>query len=228
MAAISQLSMRLIVLVLFVASHSALRAQAQVYAGVLGGVSTLSGDARSLLSPGSTNFSVYDPKNGLALEILLGKHFSDYFALQADYIWNRNALTLTSAAFSNGAQVGYQETRSSSQESAIADALVYFRKRGSRVRPYLSVGTGLVHLSSSEERLNQVLGAASLPPQKFSANVIALHVPVGIDVNLRNGWAFRYSFSETLSKNPISDRLSPPGLHSLKNFQNLFGFVRRF
>jgi len=191
-------------------------------------VSTLSGDARSLLSPGSTNFSVYDPKNGLAMEILLGKHFSDYFALQADYIWNRNALTLTSAVFSNGTQVGYQETRSSSQQGAIADALVYFRKRESRVRPYLSVGTGLVHLSSSEERLNQVLGAASLPPQKFSANVIALHVPVGIDVKLRKGWAFRYSFSETLSKNPISDRLSPPGLHSLKNFQNLFGLVRRF
>jgi hypothetical protein len=96
------------------------------------------------------------------------------------------------------------------------------------VRPYLSVGTGLVHLSSSEERLNQLLGAASLPPQKFSANVIALHVPVGIDVNLSSGWAFRYSFSETLSKNPISDRLSPAGLHSLKNFQNLFGLVRRF
>jgi hypothetical protein len=228
LAAISQFSVRLIVLVLFVGSHSALRAQAQVYAGVLGGVSTLSGDARSLLSPGSTDFSVYDPKNGIVLEILLGKHFSNYFALQADYIWNRNALTLTSAAFSNGTQEGYQETRSSSQQSAIADALVYFRKRGSRVRPYLSVGTGLVHLSSSEERLNQLLGAASLPPQKFSANVIALHVPVGIDVNLSSGWAFRYSFSETLSKNPISDRLSPAGLHSLKNFQNLFGLVRRF
>src|SRR5215467_14070834 len=42
------------------------------------------------------------------------------------------------------------------------------------------------------------------------------------------GWAFRYTFSETLSKNPISDRLSPPGQHSRKNFQNLFGFVRRF
>src|SRR6266852_2386355 len=90
LAAISQLSMRLIVLIIFVASHSGLRAQAQVYAGVLGGVSTLSGDARSLLSPGSTNFSVYDPKNGLALEILLGNHFSDYFALQADYVWKQD------------------------------------------------------------------------------------------------------------------------------------------
>jgi hypothetical protein len=228
LAATAQFTVRLIVVVLFVGGHSAVTAQAQVYAGVLGGLSTLSGDARSLLSPGSTNFSVYDPKNGLALEILLGRHFSDYFALQADYIWNRNALTLTSAVFSNGTQEGYQETRRSSQQSAIADVLVYFRKRKSWLRPYLSVGTGLVHLSSSEERLNQLLGAARPPPQRFSANVVALHVPVGIDLNLRNGWAFRYTFSETLSKNPISDRLTPRGLHSLKNFQNLFGLVRQF
>jgi hypothetical protein len=44
--------------------------QAQVYAGVLGGVSRLSGDARSVLSPSSTEFSSYDPKNGGAVELL--------------------------------------------------------------------------------------------------------------------------------------------------------------
>jgi len=98
----------------------------------------------------------------------------------------------------------------------------------SRLRPYLSVGTGLVHFASSHERLDQVLGSPDLPPQRFSSNMIALHVPVGIDVNLGKGWAFRYTFSEALSKNPISDLLSPPGQHSLKNFQNLFGFVRQF
>ena len=215
-------------LLILAGCHSALPAQAQVYAGVLGGVATLSGDARSLLSAGSTTFSAYDSKNGLAMELVFGRHFSDYFALQADYVWNRNTLTLSSGVFSNGTQNGYQETRRSSQQSVIADVLVYFRKRESRLRPYLSVGTGLVHLSSSEERLNQVLGAASPPARKFNADMMALHVPVGMDVNLGKGWAFRYTFSETLSKNPISDRLSPPGLHSLKNFQNLFGFVKRF
>ena len=203
-------------------------AQAQFYAGVLGGVSTISGDARSVLSPSSTAFSSYDPKNGGAVEILVGKHFSDYFTLQANYIWNRNPLTLTAAAFNNGIQGGYQETRNSTQQSVIADVLIYFRKRDSRLRPYLSVGTGVVHFTSSVDRIEQIQGTPDLPPQKFSSNMIALHVPVGMDVNLAKGWAFRYTFSETLSKNPVSDRLSPPGQHSLKNFQNLFGIIRRF
>ena len=110
----------------------------------------------------------------------------------------------------------------------IGDLLVYFRNRDSRLRPYLSVGTGLVHFTSSQERIEQVVGAPGLPPQRFSANMVALHVPVGVDVKLGRGWAFRYTFSETLSRNPISDHLSPPGQHSLKNFQNLFGLVKHF
>ncbi len=217
-----------VAVVVFFGCYCAMTAQAQFYTGALGGVSTLSGDARSLLNPGSTAFSSYDPKNGGAVEVLAGRHFSDYFTIQADYIWNGNALTLTSAAFNNGTPQGYQETRRSSQQSVIADVLVYFRKRDSRLRPYLSVGTGLVHFISSEERIEEVLGTPNLPPQRFSSNMIALHVPVGMDVNLGKGWALRYTFSETLSKNPVSDRLLPPGQHSLKNFQNLFGIIRRF
>jgi hypothetical protein len=220
--------MLLLVVVLFSSSWITPLALAQLYAGALGGVATLSGDARSLLSSNSTAFSSYDPKNGGAVEILVGKHFSDYFAAQGNYIWNGNRLTLTSAAFSNGTQEGYLETRRSSQQSLIGDLLVYFRNRDSRLRPYLSVGTGLVHFASSQEQITQLVGSPALPPQHFSANMIALHVPVGIDVRVGKGWAFRYTFSETLSKNPISDRLSPPGQHHLMNFQNLFGFVRRF
>lgn len=215
-------------LILFVAGCAAVPAKAQLYAGVLGGVSTLSGDARSLINAGATAFSSYNPTNGAAVEVLAGKHFSDYFAVQADYIWNRNPLTLSSSAFNGGAQAGYQETRRSSQQSVIGDVLIYFRGRESRLRPFLSVGTGIVHLSSSQEHIDQAIGTPDLPPQRFSSNMIVLHVPVGIDVNLGKGWAFRYTFTETLSKNPVSERLSPPGEHSLKNFQNLFGFVRRF
>jgi Outer membrane protein beta-barrel domain len=203
-------------------------ASGQLYAGVLGGVSTLSGDARSLITPESSAFSSYDPKNGAVVAVLLGRHFSDYFSAQASYIWNRNDLTLTAANFNNGMQLGYQEQRSSSQQSLIGDIPVYFRRRNSRLRPYLSVGTGFVHFVSTEERLAQVLGSPVLPPQRFRSDLVALHVPVGIDVSLRKGWAFRYTFSETLTQNPVSDRLSPPGQHTSKNFQNLFGFIRRF
>lgn len=98
-----------------------------------------------MFSPGSVVFSSYDPTNGAAVEVLVGRHFSDYLTIQADYIWNRNGLTLTSAALNNGMQRGYQETRRSSQQSVIGDVLIYFRNRDSRLRPYLSVGTGLVH-----------------------------------------------------------------------------------
>ena len=203
-------------------------AHAQLYVGVLGGVATLSGDSRSMLDSSSAAFSSYDPRNGAVVQVLIGKHFSDYFAVQGNYIWNGNRLTLSSAAFNNGIQLGYHETRQSSQQSLIGDLLVYFRNRDSRLRPYLSVGTGIVHFASSQERVEQTLGAPALPPQRFSANMIALHVPVGIDVRLGKGWALRYTFSETLSRNPISDRLSPPGEHRLMNFQNLFGLVKQF
>ena len=217
-----------VVAVLLLSWQVATPLHAQLYAGVLGGVSTLSGDSRSMISPGSSTFSSYDPRNGGAVEILVGKHFSNYFTAQGNYIWNSNDLTATSATFSSSTQTGYAERRDSSQQAAVGDLLVYFRGRESRFRPYLSVGAGFVHFASSQVQLDQVVGAARLPPRHFSANMVALHVPVGIDVKLGSGWELRYTFSETLSKNPIDARLSPPGQHRLMNFQNLFGFIRRF
>lgn len=215
-------------LALFISWNSAMLVHAQLYAGVLGGVSSLSGDSRSLVSSGSTAFSSYDPKNGGAAEALVGVQLSNWFAVQANYIWNSNELILSSAQFVNGTQQAYQETRGSSQQSVMADLLVYFRKRDSRLRPYLGVGTGLVHFSSSQEHVDQLVGSPMLPPVSFSSNMVGLHVPVGIDVKLGSGWAFRYTFSETISKNPIDNHLTPPGQHAFKNFQNLFGFIKRF
>ena len=217
-----------IALVLMVVVCSRTPVQSQVYVGVLGGVSALSGDARSNFSSGSSTFSSYDPKNGGTFELLAGKHLSDYFTIQGSYIWNANTLHVSAGSFVNAGQVGYQQTRGSSQNSFIAAVLVYFRNRDSRLRPYLSVGTGLVHFSSSEEHIDQSVGSPVLPPQHFSANTIGLHVPVGMDVNLGKGWAFRYTFSETISKNPIDDRLSPSPQHAFKNFLNLFGFIKQF
>lgn len=214
--------------ILVISWQSSPPANAQLYAGVLGGVASLSGDAHSFVTSGSLQFSSYNPANGGAFSFLVGKHFSNYFSTQASYIWNENDLSLAAGNSANETQEGFQETRTSSQQILIGNMLVYFRARKSRLRPYLSVGTGLVHFVSTQENLQQIVGAPVLPPRHFSSNQIVLNVPVGMDVNLGRGWAFRYTFSETISKNPIDHRLSPPGQHSFKNFQNLFGFVRRF
>lgn len=203
-------------------------AHAQLYAGVLGGVSSLSGDAHSIVTSGAVAFSSYDPANGGDLSILFGKHFSDYFSAQASYTWNENHLSLTSGNATTGMPTGYQETRTSSQQTLLGNVLVYFRARDSRLRPYLSVGTGFMRFASTQEWVQQTLGSPTLPPRHFSSDLVVLNVPVGMDVNLGKGWAFRYTFSETISTNPISERLSPPAQHTFKNFQNLFGFVRRF
>jgi hypothetical protein len=160
--------------------------------------------------------------------MLAGRHLSDYVSVQAGYRWNLNSMVVTSGAFAAGTQEGYQEIRNSSEQGVVADVLVYVRRRDSRLRPYLSVGAGFIHFSSKRHELSQVVGSPVLPPQSFSANKIALHVPVGMDVRLRKGWAFRYTFSETLSGNPINEGLSPRPSSRLKNFQSLFGLVKQF
>jgi hypothetical protein len=198
------------------------------YFGALGGMATLSADGRYILSGTSSQTSLYKPENGAALNLFGGWDFSQYASLQANYIWNRNDLTLVSTAFGPAGASDYQQARTSEQSSAIADLLVYFRDRKSRVRPYLSGGTGAVWLSSSTKALVTATGSPPIPPQQFSDTNVDLRVAVGMDVRLAQGWWFRYSFSETISANPISDELSPPGQRMLKNFQNLFGLVRRF
>ena len=53
-------------------------------------------------------------------------------------------------------------------------------------------------------------------------------VAVGMDVRTGPKWSIRYSFSESLSRNPISQQLSPPAQRRLANFQNLVGVIRTF
>ncbi|HEY6293034.1 MAG TPA: outer membrane beta-barrel protein, partial [Terriglobia bacterium] len=190
---------------------------ADFYFGALGGVATLSGDGRFILLGTSGQTSLYKPENGAALNLLGGWDFSQYASLQANYTWNSNDVTMVSTAFGPTGGSDYQQTRTSQQSSAIADLLVYFRNRGSRVRPYLSGGTGPVWLSSSARTLVTVTGSPPIPPQHFSDVNIGLRVAVGMDVRLGGGWWFRYSFSETSSANPISAELSPPGQRLLKN-----------
>lgn len=196
------------------------------YVGAIGGVSTLSADAGSQATISGLSLSSYSPQNGGALNVFAGLHLHNYFSIQADYIWNQNGLVLSST--SSSSNTFYQQLRTSSQHAAVFDFLIYFRRRNTRIRPYLGTGGGILHLTSTESELLGSAGVPALPPSKFSATRPLFRSHVGIDVRLSHSLDFRYSFSESLSKNDISKHLSPPAPRRLANFQNLFGFVVRF
>lgn len=187
----------------------------------IGGVSTLSADAITR-ADAVTAVSLYKPENGPAFNIAGGVHLGDWFSLQANYMWNRNDLAVTEVA----GPASLEQDRRSSQHAAVADLLVYFRARRSRIRPYLSIGTGYLRLASTAA--GPVHGTLAPAPPEIDAVKLPLRVAVGIDLLVRRGWGVRYSFSETMSANPFSATLDPPGSRRLANFQNLAGFVKYF
>src|SRR6516225_9534022 len=142
-------------------------AQVVLYAGVLGGLATLSADARSQLTAQGLNASLYKPENGPALNLFGGAHVTQYLSLQANYVWNRNNLILSST--SSASSSFYEEQRKSSQHALIFDVLIYFRRQDSRLRPYLSAGTGIVQLSSTQQRIVALSGTPTLPASHFSS-----------------------------------------------------------
>lgn len=201
--------------------------EGRAYAGAVTGVSTLSADARALTQPGRADVSLYKPENGPALNVFVGVHLSRYFTVQGNYVWNRNDLTLLSS-FTAAERGGfYEQRRGSAQHAVVGDALLYFRPRDSRVRPYLSAGVGAVHFGS-QSRGGAVNSGVAPPEGEIASTRLVMRVAVGIDLAMSEQWSFRYSFSESISGNAISARLTPPGERNLANFQNLFGFVTRF
>ncbi|HET7208734.1 MAG TPA: hypothetical protein VFI95_19305 [Terriglobales bacterium] len=211
---------------LFCVVASFVQAEVVPYVGIIGGISTLSADAGSRSTPSGLSLSAYSPQNGGALNVFAGLHLHNYFSIQADYIWNQNDLVLSSA--SSASNTFYQQVRASSQHAAVFNFLIYFRRRSSRIRPYLGTGGGILHLSSTESVLLRFAGRPAIPPSTFSATRPLFRSHVGIDLRLFHRLGFRYSFSESLSKNDISKHLSPPAPRRLANFQNLFGFVVGF
>lgn len=203
-------------------------ASGQFYVGALGGFATLSADARSVIGPAGAAFSLYKPENGPSVGLFAGRHLTDYLSLQVSYGWNRNDILLSATSTSSAGQTLYQEARSSSEESILGEALVYFRNRRSWVRPYLSVGTGPAWFHSRETRISALRGMPALPPREFSSVAAALPVAVGIDLTIRGRWGFHYTFRETNRDNPVSAVLSPPGQRDLKTYENLFGLVKAF
>jgi outer membrane protein with beta-barrel domain len=207
-------------------SETRVLAQVVPFAGVVGGVATLSADARSLPTSQGLSVSLYKPENGLALNFFAGAHLNPYLSIQASYIWNRNDLTLSSS--SPASNSFFEERRTSSQNALILDVMAYFRPLKSRLRPYLSVGAGPVRFSSARQAEVAMGGTPLLPQEHFSSVRPALRAAVGIDVRLAHHLALRYTFSETIRHNDISAQLSPPGQRSLANFQNLFGVAFHF
>jgi hypothetical protein len=84
-------------------------AQVVPYAGILGGLATLSADARSQLTAQGLNASLYKPGNGRALNLFGGANVTQYLSLQANYIWNRNDLILSSTSSASNCTVPHLE-----------------------------------------------------------------------------------------------------------------------
>jgi opacity protein-like surface antigen len=197
-----------------------------VYVGGLFGVSTLSADGRSIVTPLGAGVSLYKPENGPAVNGLAGVHVHRFVSVQANYIGNRNRLTLLSSVVSPSGGGFYEQSRTSAQNALVADVLVYVRALDSGVRPYFSLGVGVVRFSSARPPITLGDGVEPTPGDIVSTRV-GLRVAVGIDLALGDGWSFRYSFSDAISGNPVSAQLSPTGQRSLAHFQSLFGVVRQ-
>ncbi len=197
------------------------------FVGGIAGSSALSADGRHVLTMSDIAVSQYKPETGLAGNLFVGKHLNDWVTVQANYIWNANDLTLVSAQTGSGISTYYEQPRDSAQHAVVGDLLVYFRARDSGLRPYLSVGGGMLRLASHPN--GSVVAVGAIPPNsELTEHRPVLRVAVGMDVVAGPKWRVRYSFSESLSRNPISQQLTPPALRRLANFQNLVGLVRTF
>ena len=75
--------------------------------------------------------SLYKPENGLALNVFAGVHLAEYFSVQANWMWNRNDLTLVSSFVTPRGGGFYEQRRHSRQHAVVLDGLVYFRRRDS-------------------------------------------------------------------------------------------------
>src|SRR5438105_5519672 len=210
-----------VVVCVLVCRPAAAQQAARAFAGGLFGVSTLSADGRSVTSGPSAALSLYKPENGMAVNLFAGVHLLQYFSVQGNWMWNRNDVTLVSSLADPRGGGYYEQRRHSHQHAAVIDGLIYFLRLDSPVRPYLGTGLSVLRFSSSDVVSSVAAGLA--PPEGAIASTrVGLRSHVGIDLRLSGRVDFRYSFSETMSRNPISPRLTPPAPRRLANFQNLF------
>lgn len=199
----------------------------RLFAGGLVGVSAVSPDARSVTTGPDAAVSLYDPGIGPVVNLFAGVHVARYFSVQASWMWNRNDITLVSSFTTPQGGGYYEQARHSDQHAVVLDGLVYFRGLESVVRPYLGTGLAVLRFSSHEASQSLVNGLEP-PSGGIVSTRLGLRSHVGLDLRLSRTVSFRYSFSETISSNPISPSLTPPGTRGLMNFDNLFGVLIRF
>ena len=135
-------AVRIMALVALLVPHTAAAEGVGYYVGALGGIATLSGDPTTTVTRDGFAVSTYKPENGLAVNVFVGAHLREYVTVQANYILNRNDLSLFAGTASAGTHFFFRQELASTQQAAGADLLVYFRERDSRIRPYLSFGLG--------------------------------------------------------------------------------------
>jgi hypothetical protein len=194
----------------------------------MGGVATLSGDGSAIVTPSSASTSLFDPDNGGAADIFAGVHLFEYVSFQADYVYNRNNAVVVSTSVEPSEMNFFRQPESITQNAFLANVLVYFRRRDSRIRPYLAEGGGAVLLHSRLSGKATVGGIVVLPPSTSDHASIALRTSVGLDLRLFGPWYFRYSFGETITRNMLGDQVVPTQHRIPKNFQSLFGIYVRF
>lgn len=203
-------------------------ADADYFVGAWGGISAISADGRSTTGPERVDVSLYKPENSPTAGFYFGRHLAEYVSVQGSYLWNRNSLLLTSSRTSDSELRFYEQERKATIHSMVGELMVYVRNRKRRIRPYLTVGVGMVQVSSSPGRIVNESELRYEAPGKIDSAGLAIRSAVGVDIFFGGGWALRYSFVETIRGNPISKVLTPPGTRRLANFQNLVGITRTF
>jgi hypothetical protein len=200
-------------------------AQPRFFAGGGPGAAFLSNDAGASITSGASAVSTYRSNAGLLAHAFAGWHFHDYLSVQGAWNYNRNRLRFSGT---NSAGGSYDQLRSSTQDNAGVDLLVYFRDRRSWIRPFLTCGLNYMWFESRQTSLLEKNGVIATPPDRLTLAQKGLRVAAGADVRLHGGWGFRYAFNEILQGNGISRQLTPAGSSPLMNFQHLFGIMRSF
>ena len=198
----------------------------RAFAGALFGVSALSADAQAVTTGADAAVSLYDPKNGLALNVFGGfmllntsRSRSTGCGTGTTSRWFPRTHRLKPVVFMSRPET-VRNMRWSSMASSTFDGWT------ARFGHTWEQACRSVRFSSEEG--GSLAQGLTPPAGEIRSTHIGLRSHVGIDFRLSRHISFRYSFSETISSNPISPSLTPPGRRPLMNFQNLFGFVSRF